>query len=91
MATRWRARHRRKRAKVNRHVAAMHRAFAHYCDEYMSYDYGRDEDYDGDCGFCGGDGWVDGYEEDPLWFAPGELERCASCGGSGLAKDMTIW
>lgn len=29
------------------------------------------------------DGWVDGYEDDPLWFEPGELERCGECGGEG--------
>lgn len=54
----------------------------------------RDDDNfddDGDCGFCGGDGWIDGYDDDPLWFAPGEMARCASCNGSGRAKDMTIW
>lgn len=50
-----------------------------------------DEDDDGDCFHCGGEGYVDGYEDDPLWFSPGEMERCSSCGGSGRAKDMTIW
>jgi hypothetical protein len=48
-------------------------------------------DYDGDCAVCGGDGWVRGYEEDPIFYAPDELIRCASCNGSGRAKDMTIW
>lgn len=57
-------------------------------DDECEYD---DDDYDGDCAFCGGDGWIDGFEDDPLWFEPGEMERCASCGGSGRAKDMTIW
>ena len=45
----------------------------------------------GDCAFCDGDGWIDGYEDDPLWYEPGEMVRCASCGGSGRAKDQTIW
>lgn len=53
-------------------------------------DYDCDEDR-ADCAFCGGDGWIDGYEDDPLWFELGEMELCASCGGSGLAKDQTIW
>lgn len=54
-------------------------------------EYPDDCDDDGDCFHCGGDGYVDGYEDDPLWFEPGEMERCASCNGSGLRKDMTIW
>lgn len=72
-------------------------------DHYEDHGYfgdGHDDDYDdgyddgecdSDCWHCGGDGFVDGYEDDPLWFAPGEFERCSSCGGSGRAKDMTIW
>ena len=58
-------------------------------------DYDDDSDYDdgsdSECFHCGGEGWIDGYDDDPLWFSPGEMERCASCGGSGQAKDMTIW
>lgn len=72
--------------------------YAHGCAPWDDYeDYGEDEypddDYegDGDCFHCGGDGYVDGYNDDPLFFAPGELERCSSCYGSGRAKDMTIW
>lgn len=60
----------------------------------IEYDYDRyDDDGDdgGECFWCGGDGYVDGYEEDPIFFAPGETQRCVSCNGSGLAKDMTIW
>lgn len=64
-------------------------------DGYSNDDYYYDDEGDyegnGDCWHCGGDGWVDGSENDPLWFAPGEFERCSSCGGSGRAKDMTIW
>lgn len=60
----------------------------------QDYDYGDyydDDEGDGDCWHCGGDGCIDGYEDDPLWFEPGEMERCSSCYGSGRAKDMTIW
>jgi hypothetical protein len=57
-------------------------------DPYDDYEF---EDHEGDCGFCGGDGWVDGYEDDPIFYDPDELIRCASCNGSGLRKDMTIW
>lgn len=28
-------------------------------------------------------GWLDGYEEDPLWYDYGELVRCSQCGGHG--------
>ena len=35
-----------------------------------------------DCGGCD-DGWIDGYEEDPLWFDPGDLDRCRQCNGRG--------
>jgi len=36
-----------------------------------------------DCGACGGDGFFDGYEEDPNWYAPGEDVTCTQCGGEG--------
>lgn len=36
-----------------------------------------------DCGACGGDGFVDVYEDDPLWYDPGDTEPCHQCGGSG--------
>jgi len=29
------------------------------------------------------DGYHDGYEEDPLWFSPGEMELCEACKGLG--------
>jgi hypothetical protein len=67
-------------------------------DDRVIYGYDEDDglsdyefDGDADCFYCGGDGFIDGYEDDPLWFEPGELERCSSCSGSGRAKDMTIW
>ena len=36
-----------------------------------------------DCTSCGGDGYFDGYEEDPNWYAPGEDVPCSQCGGNG--------
>lgn len=47
----------------------------------------------GDCYWCGGDGWEEC--DDPIQCLDyhnqwGE-HRCGSCGGSGRAKDMTIW
>lgn len=43
----------------------------------------HDDDFGGTCGLCGGDGWFDGHEEDPLWYHPGELVPCSQCGGRG--------
>lgn len=35
-----------------------------------------------DCDECGGEGWEDRYDEDPLWYGH-ELYRCSLCEGSG--------
>jgi hypothetical protein len=40
-----------------------------------------------DCWECGGDGFFDVYEEDPLWYAPGETEACRTCEGKGGWRD----
>ena len=58
-----------------------------------------DDDELGDereCFWCGGDGY--GECDDPIQCTRRHLGGsyddgcpCASCGGSGLAKDMTIW
>lgn len=29
------------------------------------------------------DGQIDGYEEDPMWYSPGETYRCSACKGKG--------
>src|SRR5205809_393046 len=98
MARRWRALHKRRARKLALSVQDYERwrptgwevVYSRDCDDDDDpYEY--DEDYDGDCFHCGGDGWIDGYDDDPLWFSPGELTRCSSCNGSGRAKDMTIW
>ena len=36
-----------------------------------------------ECCACGGEGGHDGYEEDPLWYQPGELAPCPQCDGAG--------
>lgn len=39
-----------------------------------------------DCGDCGGDGCLDWETlqfEDPLWFQPGDTEKCDTCDGTG--------
>lgn len=36
-----------------------------------------------ECNACGGEGGHDGYEQDPLWYQPGELAPCAQCNGGG--------
>lgn len=49
-------------------------------------------DQDRACSRCDGEGFQWGSEfNDPLWFDAEELYPCASCRGSGLAKDMTLW
>lgn len=57
-------------------------------DDWPEYD---DCDDDNGCFHCDGEGWTDAHGEDPINFAEGEMMRCSSCGGSGRAKDMTIW
>jgi len=44
------------------------------CDTEMDWE---------DCSACGGDGFFDGYEEDPNWYQPGEEVPCSQCGGRG--------
>jgi len=41
-----------------------------------------------ECLICGGEGFIE--NPDPLWY-DGTFIHCNSCGGSGLAKDMTYW
>lgn len=36
-----------------------------------------------DCYNCGGEGYFDGYEEDPLWYDQGDLVPCGGCDGDG--------
>lgn len=63
-------------------------------DDFEDFeDYERDDELQGDCFHCGGEGWVEC--DDPIqctaWHTKDGCERCHSCNGSGLAKDMTIW
>ncbi len=36
-----------------------------------------------DCPDCGGDGEIDCYGDDPLWYGPGDTKRCSECKGVG--------
>lgn len=36
-----------------------------------------------DCDQCGGDGFIELYEDDPINFGPDELGTCPSCSGNG--------
>ena len=36
-----------------------------------------------ECEACGGEGEYDCYEEDPMWYGPGDMKACAQCGGTG--------
>lgn len=42
-----------------------------------------DEDDDDACPVCGGEGFVDAYEYDPVNSYPGELEPCPHCSQFG--------
>ena len=44
---------------------------------------GADPTYSLPCFQCGGEGCFDGYEDDPLWYNPGDVENCDECRGSG--------
>ena len=43
----------------------------------------HDSMYWEDCEQCAGDGEFDVYDEDPLWYSPGDTERCNTCDGYG--------
>ena len=32
------------------------------------------------------DGYVDLYEEDPLWYEEGDLQKCPDCNGNGYFR-----
>lgn len=36
-----------------------------------------------DCYMCGGEGEFDAYDDDPLWYDPGDTETCPECNGRG--------
>lgn len=36
-----------------------------------------------DCDQCGGEGEIELYDEDPLWYDPDDTETCDQCGGDG--------
>jgi hypothetical protein len=37
--------------------------------------------------YCCEDGWIDLYEyDDPLWYDPGDVQRCPECHGTGIEK-----
>lgn len=48
-----------------------------------------DYDEDGDCTWCGGEG----INDDPDWdeWDGKTLPKCKACGGTGLAKDQTLF
>lgn len=62
-------------------------------DEDDDRSYEDESDGERDCFLCGGEGYDDC--DDPIECTSPQtrdgLCPCKSCGGSGLAKDMTIW
>lgn len=57
------------------------------------FDADYDDETDGNCYWCGGDGWDEC--DDPIQCTKPHDRYgncpCSSCGGSGRARDMTIW
>ncbi len=85
-----RARHRRAERQARR-TRARHISTAELAAHYEANEYDEFAD-DPACAWCGGDGFVpDDEMGDPLWYDENEFYPCSSCGGSGLAKDMTCW
>lgn len=67
------------------------------CNEYPSdfdgFHIEGDDDEDADCSMCGGRGWDECDDEiqcTAMHNCHGECP-CVACGGSGLAKDQTIF
>lgn len=60
-------------------------------DETFDLDWNGEDSPD--CYWCAGEGWEEC--DDPIQCTDEHdvlgQHRCSSCGGSGLAKDMTIW
>jgi DnaJ-class molecular chaperone len=46
-------------------------------------DYETPEEMPETCGMCNGYGFIDGYDEEPTWYKPGEMICCPECGGTG--------
>jgi len=53
-------------------------------EEYDDEFYESDEQESVTCWKCGGAGYFDLVEEDPLWFDEGDQEQCDECKGKGF-------
>lgn len=53
-----------------------------YVDDNVYCECGQVCDWE-DCDKCGGEGFHELYEEDPLWYSPGDTEPCDQCDGKG--------
>ena len=65
-------------------------------DDLTCPECGSEEVYSQPCWMGCDDGFFDGYEDDPLWYDPGEMVVCSECGGRGFyrwcqncGKDLT--
>jgi hypothetical protein len=60
---------------------------------WESMDEDREDDVERDCSHCGGDAWVECPDPIQCTYPHNRFGECpcAACGGSGLAKDQTIW
>jgi DnaJ-class molecular chaperone len=46
-------------------------------------DYETLEEMSETCIMCEGYGFIDGYDEDPIYYKRGEMICCPECGGTG--------
>lgn len=62
-------------------------------DGWWDTDWDEPGDEDADCTRCGGEGWTEC--DDPIQCTrehdAGGWHPCKACGGSGDAKDQTVW
>ena len=45
-----------------------------------------EEVYQRNCEGCGGDGENEVYDDDPMWYEPGDTEICETCSGKGIER-----
>ncbi len=61
-----------------------------YADGVTAQDYAFADEGD-DCTWCLGDGFEECDDIQCLRHHIGDEHACSACGGSGLAKDQTVW
>lgn len=67
---------------VERHAAMIEQSDVTYGDGKACQHCGEEMGWS-ECWNCGGAGAFDVYEEDPLWYDPGDEVMCEVCKGDG--------